>query len=45
MLESYSLNAVTEGIEALASTRVVIRPVGRMGNEGFVKTWQVSYSC
>jgi|LakMenEpi03Aug12_release.lakeMendotaPanAssembly.Ray.scaffolds.fasta_scaffold6689297_1 hypothetical protein len=40
-LESYNVNAVTEGIEALATTRVAIRPVGRMGNEGYVTTWQV----
>ena len=30
------MTSVTEGIEALASTRVTVRPVGRMANEGFV---------
>lgn len=29
------MNSVTEGIDALASTRVVIRPSGKISNEGF----------
>jgi 2-isopropylmalate synthase len=32
-LESYSLNSVSEGIEAMASTRVVIKPVAGGPNE------------
>ena len=35
-LAEYTVTSVTEGIEALASTRVTVRPVGRMANEGFV---------
>lgn len=34
-LVDYSVNSVSEGIEALATTRVVIRPAGRLTNEGF----------
>ncbi|GAB4814561.1 hypothetical protein N2152v2_001607 [Parachlorella kessleri] len=35
-LVDYSVNNVTEGIEALATTRVVIRPAGKMAGEGYV---------
>jgi len=35
------MTAVTEGIEALASTRVSIRPVGPMADQGFVLHAQV----
>ncbi len=35
-LLDYSVNSVTEGIEALAQTRVVIRPAGKMAGQGFV---------
>lgn len=36
-LTDYTVSSVTEGIEALATTRVVIRPSGKMSNEGFVQ--------
>lgn len=39
-LVDYSVNSVTEGIEALAQTRVVIRPAGKMAGEGYVNTYQ-----
>lgn len=32
-LQDYSVNSVTEGIEALAHTRVVVRPVGKMSEK------------
>lgn len=35
-LLDYSVNSVTEGIEALATCRVVVRPAGKMASEGFV---------
>lgn len=35
-LLDYSVSSVTAGIEALATTRVTIRPAGRMGKEAFV---------
>lgn len=41
-LVDYSVNSVTEGIEALATTRVAIRPAGKMANEAFVQSAQVS---
>ena len=34
-------NAVTEGIEALANTRVVIRPAGKMADKGYVSSYKV----
>jgi 2-isopropylmalate synthase len=40
-LADYSVNSVEEGIEALATTRVVIRPSGKMANEAFVTSAQV----
>ena len=40
-LVDYGLNSVTEGIEALAVTRVSIRPDGRMGQEAYVTSYQV----
>jgi len=36
-LQDYSMNAVTEGIEALASTRVVIAPVAGGQNDSILK--------
>ena len=30
-----------EGIEALANTRVVIRPAGKMADEGYVDNYKV----
>lgn len=44
-LVDYSLNAVNEGIEALATTRVTIRPDGRLGNEAYVTSYQVCKPC
>ena len=35
-LSEYIIQGVTEGPEALASTRCSVRPHGRMANEGFV---------
>ncbi len=40
-LLDYSVNSVSQGIEALATTRVVIKPAGKMANEGFVTATQV----
>lgn len=40
-LVDYGMNSVTEGIEALAMTRVVVRPAGKMSGEGFVTSAQV----
>lgn len=37
----YSLQSVSSGIEALASTRVAIRPDGRMASEAFVTSYRV----
>ncbi|KAI3429866.1 hypothetical protein D9Q98_010177 [Chlorella vulgaris] len=39
-LVDYSVNSVTEGIEALANTRVVIRPAGRQADVGYVKSYK-----
>ncbi|PSC68493.1 2-isopropylmalate synthase isoform B [Micractinium conductrix] len=39
-LVDYSVNSVTEGIEALANTRVVIRPSGKMAGEGYVDSYK-----
>ncbi|WIA37513.1 hypothetical protein OEZ86_014425 [Tetradesmus obliquus] len=36
-LVDYSVNSVTEGIQALATTRVSIRPTGAMRDEAFVE--------
>ncbi len=41
-LLDYSVSSVTEGIEALATTRVIIRPAGKLAGEGFVTTPQGS---
>lgn len=35
-LVDYSVNSVTEGIQALATTRVTIRPTGQMKDEAYV---------
>jgi len=40
-LDDYAMNAVTEGIEALAVTRVTIRPTGPLASQGIVKSAQV----
>jgi len=34
-LVDYGVNSVTEGIDALAHTRVIIRPAGKIAGEGF----------
>jgi 2-isopropylmalate synthase len=34
-LVDYSVSSVTQGIEALAHTRVMIRPAGRMSDAGY----------
>lgn len=39
-LVDYSVNSVTEGIEALANTRVVIRPAGKMASEAYVANYK-----
>ena len=39
-LIDYTVGSVTEGIDALAQTRVLIRPGGRMAEEGYVQTAQ-----
>ncbi|EFN59861.1 hypothetical protein CHLNCDRAFT_133663 [Chlorella variabilis] len=39
-LVDYSVNSVTEGIEALANTRVVIRPAGKQADEGYVASYK-----
>ncbi len=39
-LTEYSVSSVTEGIEALANTRIVVRPAGKMAGEGFVTSRQ-----
>lgn len=36
-LVDYSVNSVTEGIQALATTRVTIRPTGAMKDEAYVE--------
>ena len=38
----YSLTNVTEGIEALAYTRVVIRPAGKLANDAIISEIGVS---
>jgi hypothetical protein len=43
-LVDYSVNNVTEGIEALATTRVVIRPAGKLAGEGYVTDTKVGGS-
>ena len=40
-LSEYTMTSVTEGIEALATTRVSIRPVGGHADQGFVMHAQV----
>lgn len=40
-LLDYSVNSVTEGIEALATTRVVIKPAGKLAGEGYVTDTKV----
>ena len=37
-LVDYSVSSVSAGIEALATTRVVVRPAGRLANAGFVES-------
>ena len=37
-LSEFSVQSVTEGIEALAATRVTVRPAGGLANEGFVES-------
>lgn len=37
-LLDYNISSVTEGIEALAKTRVTIRPTGELAKEGFVRS-------
>lgn len=39
-LVDYSMGAVTQGIDALAQTRVVIKPSGNLANDGFVQSAQ-----
>ena len=39
---NYSVNSVNEGIDALATTRVAIRPDGRMASEAFVTSYKVT---
>eukprot|EP00210_Caulerpa_lentillifera_P001480 g1420.t1 len=39
-LTDYDLTSVTEGIEALANTRVSIRPIGEMANMAYVQSSQ-----
>jgi 2-isopropylmalate synthase len=34
-LMDYNVNSVTQGIDALATTRVTIRPSGKLVNEGY----------
>lgn len=43
VLEDYTMNSVTEGIEALAVTRVIVRPAGDL-DQAVVMTAQVSGS-
>ena len=38
----YSVQSVTEGIEALAITRISLRPTGKLASEGFTTNAQVS---
>ena len=40
-LEDYAIQAVTEGPESLATTRVTVTPAGRVGSEAFVTSAQV----
>lgn len=40
VLEDYSMNSVTEGIEALAVTRVIVRPAGEMADQSVILTAQ-----
>ena len=37
-LSEFTVQSVTEGIEALAATRVTVRPAGGLANEGFVES-------
>lgn len=39
-LLDYTMQSVTEGIDALAQTRVVIKPAGRMSSQGYVSSAQ-----
>lgn len=41
-LMDYSVQSVTEGIEALAITRISLRPTGKLASEGFTTNAQVS---
>ena len=40
--DDYSVNSVTEGIEALAVTRVGVRPTGALAAQGIVQNAQVT---
>lgn len=40
-LDDYSVNSVTDGIEALAVTRCVLRPVGSLAAQGVIVNAQV----
>ena len=44
-LSEYTITSVTEGIEALAFTRVSIRPDGGHADQGFVMHAQVRATC
>ena len=39
-LKDYSMTSVSEGIEALAHTRVVVRPAGTMADQAYVQSAQ-----
>ena len=41
--DDYSVNSVTEGIEALAVTRVGIRPTGALAAQGIVQNAHVTH--
>ena len=43
-LEHYSVNAVTTGPEALATTRVTLKPRGRIADQGYITSAQVPAS-
>ena len=43
-LEHYSVSAVTTGPEALATTRVTLKPRGRIADQGYITSAQVPAS-
>ena len=45
VLDDYGVNSVTEGIEALAAARVVVRATGALAAQGVVKSAQVRCAC